>query len=356
MSLHLFLALLGAAALPAATATGSYSLVEDFSGTTFFDKWTFYDNFDNLTNGDVIWVSEETARSTNLAYVNAAGNAIMKVDNHTQVASNQKRNSVRIASNDEFRVGSVFVADMLHVPFGCSVWPAWWSQAPHWPSGGEIDMFEGVNMVTHNQYALHTEDGCTISNPLQTGIDNSTNCAASANSNQGCVVTDTSTQSYGESFASSGGGVFVTEFAESGISIWFFSRSEVPSSLSGNSSTIDTSAFGTPSANYPTDSCNIDKFFSAQHLIFDITLCGDFAGNPTVFAQTCSGSCYSDYVIGSPTNYDNAYFEVQHVRVYGGNDTVVPPSEQGAASSLRPSLWQMFKLVMFSMLIPLWAA
>lgn len=75
-----------------------------------------------------------------------------------------------------------------------------------------------------------------------------------------------------------------------------------------------------------------------------------------MFAQTCSGSCYSDYVIGSPTNYDNAYFEVQHVRVYGGNDTVLPPSEQGAASSLRPSLWQMFKLVMFGMLIPLWAA
>ena len=102
------------------------------------------------------------------------------------------------------------------------------------PSGGEIDTFEGVNMVTRNQYALHTEDvsvshpdcistaelciqGCTVSNALQTGIDNSTNCAASANSNQGCVVTDVSTQSYGEAFAAAGGGVFVTEFAESGI-------------------------------------------------------------------------------------------------------------------------------------------
>ena len=39
----------------------------------------------------------------------------------------------------------------------CSVWPAWWSQAPDWPSGGEIDTFEGVNLVTYNQMSLHTE-------------------------------------------------------------------------------------------------------------------------------------------------------------------------------------------------------
>lgn len=39
----------------------------------------------------------------------------------------------------------------------CSVWPAWWSQAQDWPQGGEIDTFEGVNQVTMNQMALHTE-------------------------------------------------------------------------------------------------------------------------------------------------------------------------------------------------------
>lgn len=32
---------------------------------------------------------------------------------------------------------------MLHVPYGCSVWGAAWSQAANWPSGGEIDTFEG---------------------------------------------------------------------------------------------------------------------------------------------------------------------------------------------------------------------
>lgn len=36
------------------------------------------------------------------------------------VAYNDKRNTVRIASKDEFSSGSVWVADMLHVPFGVS--------------------------------------------------------------------------------------------------------------------------------------------------------------------------------------------------------------------------------------------
>lgn len=40
---------------------------------------------------------------------------------------------------------SLFVMDAAHVPYGCSVWPAWWSVAENWPSGGEIDTFEGVS-------------------------------------------------------------------------------------------------------------------------------------------------------------------------------------------------------------------
>ena len=45
----------------------------------------------------------------------------MKVDNKTNVAFNQKRNTVRISTKDRFAVGSVWIADMLHVPFGVSL-------------------------------------------------------------------------------------------------------------------------------------------------------------------------------------------------------------------------------------------
>jgi hypothetical protein len=43
----------------------------------------------------------------------------------------------------------------------------------------------------------------------------------------------------------------------------------------------------------------------------------DFAGNSAIFSQTCTGICYDDWVLGPPSNFDNAYFEVQYVRVYG---------------------------------------
>ncbi|TFY54028.1 hypothetical protein EVG20_g9874 [Dentipellis fragilis] len=369
-------------------ASAQYNIVKSYEGSSFFDDWNFYNNFDNLTNGDAIFVSAQQAAQDKLAFVNSAGHAIMKVDNTSQVAFNQKRNTVRIASKDRFSVGSVWVADMLHVPFGCSVWPAWWSQAPGWPAGGEIDTFEAVNLAPRPQMALHTEPGCTVTNPQQSStLVNATDCSFQANSNEGCVTTNPATNSYGQPFADAGGGVWATEFAEKGISIWFFSvraaevprtaghfhRANVPDSLKNNASSLDTSTLGTPVANYPPTSCNIDKFFSAQNLIFDITLCGDhrfpicmtyfplrmrnplsthspvpqpvhglfpidFAGNPATFTQTCSGVCYNDFVIGPPSNYDNAYFEVASVRVYGTSASVdVKPNGNGASSRFTSS-------------------
>ncbi|KAH9987105.1 concanavalin A-like lectin/glucanase domain-containing protein [Russula vinacea] len=289
-----------ALALPTIVTAVQYSIVKEYAGSNFFDDWVFYGNFDNLTNGDAIFVTASQATSQQLAFVNSAGNAIMKVDNKTNVPFNDKRNTVRISTTDRFAVGSVWIADMLHVPFGCSVWPAFWSQAPNWPVGGEIDTFEGVNMVHNSQSSLHTEPGCTAVNAVQTN-----------KLERGVRRGGPDPNSYGAAFAAAGGGVFVTEFAETGISIWFFSRANIPSSLQGNASSVDTSTLGKPVSNYPSGHCNIDQFFRAQNLIFDITLCGDFAGDPQVFAQTCSGICYNDYVIGSPSNYDNAYFEVR---------------------------------------------
>lgn len=59
-----------------------------------------------------------------LTYINDAGNAIIKVDNETEVPYNEKRNSVRITTTDLYSTGNLIVLDALHVPYGCSVWPA----------------------------------------------------------------------------------------------------------------------------------------------------------------------------------------------------------------------------------------
>jgi len=45
--------------------------------------------------GDVWWLNEADATSQHLAYINSANNAIIKVDNTSDVPFNQKRNTVR---------------------------------------------------------------------------------------------------------------------------------------------------------------------------------------------------------------------------------------------------------------------
>jgi len=320
-----------------ANTSNTYQFTRQYSGSSFFDRWQFYDNFDNLTNGDVTYVSQQVASSAQLAYLNDAGNIILKVDNTTKLSNGQKRNSIRIQTADAYGVGNLWIADMTHVPFGCSVWPAWWSGAPNWPQSGEIDTFEGVNQVTMHQTGLHTLPGCQLDQNATsfTGLVNSTNCAFDVDANSGCTITNPSVHSYGQPFADAGGGVWVTELAKEGISIWFFTRSVVPQSLLNITGNVDTSTLGRPVASYPAVGCNPENFFDPQHLTLNIDLCGDYAGNIDTFAETCSGTCYNDYVIGPPSYYNNAYFEIKSIRTY--HNPSFPPDPTASIAPPTPS-------------------
>lgn len=119
-----------------------YSLVRDYSGSGFFDEWNFFGNgtcltsvlayflvqnshwhfaADNLTSGDSFYLDRSAAASQKLAFVNDAGNAVIRVDNFTNVAVNDKRNSIRVESKDLYDLGSLWIIDAVHIPFGCSV-------------------------------------------------------------------------------------------------------------------------------------------------------------------------------------------------------------------------------------------
>ncbi|GAA6036452.1 hypothetical protein JCM8097_003514 [Rhodosporidiobolus ruineniae] len=316
------LVLLAAAPAPAEAA---YSLTKAYQGSDFFDGWSFYGTYDNLTNGDVDYVSASNRKD--LAYINGAGNAIVKVDNTTAVIYPNKRRSVRIETKETYPIGSLWVYDMLHLPYGCSVWPSAWSSAPNWPQGGEIDTFEGVNQQQVNRMALHTADGCSVSNSTTsaayTGELEFGNCYVYSSANSGCGITERNENSYGESFATNGGGVWVTELAKDGVRIWFFPRASVPDDISNSSAVPDPSSWPSPSAFYPSSSCEISNFFAPQHLVLTITLCGDWAGNTNVLNQTgcalTTDMCYTSYVLTS-SNYDNAYFEIPSIRVYHNPD------------------------------------
>lgn len=142
-------------------------------------------------------------------------------------------------------------------------------------------------------------------------------------------------------------GVWVTEFAETGINIWFFSRADVPSSLSTDS--VDTSTLGTPTGAWPASSCNPSQFFQEQEIVIDITLCGDWAGLSNIISSTgCpalngTNTCYTTYVL-NPANYDTAYFEIASVKLFGTSPSVIstaaastPTTSAGGHGSSSPS-------------------
>ncbi|KAF9556120.1 hypothetical protein CPC08DRAFT_820645 [Agrocybe pediades] len=349
-----FLGVLYFASLASRVGGQSFNLVQESSGSTFFDKWDFAPNdftFDQENNGDVFFNTidqvNSAANGQKLAFINSNGNAVLRVDNFTSIVPENKRNSTRITSQSQFGVGSLIITDMLHIPFGCAVWPSFWTKGPNWPQDGEIDIIEGVNKNPQNQMALHATAGCMhshITDPtLQSGIAGELNCNATGN--VGCTVLETKPGSFGQSFAQNGGGVFATQFDISGIYIWFWPRANIPASIKGSDSKspITISDFGPPSASYPNtaDGCDIPKFFDAQTLVIETTLCGNWAGavyldngsgcpagptptstapgtNPTDVSKQ---ACYMQQVVGPGSNFNDAYFEIQWLRVYSVSNT-----------------------------------
>ncbi|KZS88999.1 hypothetical protein SISNIDRAFT_445408 [Sistotremastrum niveocremeum HHB9708] len=318
------------------------TLFQNYSGSTFFDRWTFFSGADLKTPGNVLYISEQQNNDLKLAFLNEAGNAIIKVDNTTDGSAdpNYGRASIKISSNDSIPLGSLIIMDAVHLPFGCSVWPAFWTSGQVWPDQGEIDMVENVNLQTANQYSLHTLQGCqhpqSLADPIETGQFISSDCFNQTNGNEGCVVRDPSNNSFGSAFAKNGGGVFATLWTSIGIKIWFFQRGSIPADI--GTSSPNPSAWGTPSANYPASSCPMSQFFGSQTLIFNIQLCGQFAGG--TYGPPCQGQCTD--LIQHPENYNDAYFEVKYVNVFTGveDNTKITPSTSsasGASSSTSAS-------------------
>lgn len=225
--------------------------------------------------------------------------------------------SVRISTKKSY-TGGLFIADIFAMPHGCSVWPAYWSVGPNWPSAGEIDILEGVHNQPHNQYTLHTAPGCELSLTSKTPTGQSptgnifgSTCESAANSNSGCGFIDSANNSYGHDFNLIAGAVIAHLWDSNGISVWRFERNEIPSDIQAR--TPNPSTWKAPVAYFSASSCDISKFIFEHKLVLDITVCGDWAGSS--FGQSgCPGTCAD--MVADPSKYKWAKWALNSIAVY----------------------------------------
>ncbi|KAF9463730.1 concanavalin A-like lectin/glucanase domain-containing protein [Collybia nuda] len=318
-----------------------YLPLHEYAGATFFDGWDYWGDIDNTTWGNVTYLDRTNATTTRLTYVNDAGHAIVRVDNTTTIldAPLVHRESIRLTSKEAYGVGTVWIIDAVHIPYGCSVWPSFWTLGvgeQEWPANGEIDIIEGINMMNHNQIALHSRPGCMqAANPTQSGQTLERNCSL----DRGCIVAENKPNSFGRGFAEAGGGVYAVQMDISGVFVWFWSRPDIPEGIKSATSTshMDIATWGMPTASYPVSGCNITDFFTPQKLVLLTTLCGSWAGIPSLYSSTCPGSCINDNIIGpgSP-KYDQAYWEVSYIRTYIAEDLAGSTPPGSSSSPTQP--------------------
>ncbi|KAF9817473.1 hypothetical protein IEO21_03430 [Rhodonia placenta] len=310
-----FLAL-SALALEGLAAT--YNIDATYIGTDFLNSWT-HETLVDPTGGRVTYVDQATALADNLTYANG-DTLIMRCDDTTVLsADGPGRNSVRIKSNAQYTT-HVTIFDIRHMPQGCATWPAAWeTDDTDWPDAGEVDVIEGVNDQTPNTISVHVGSTCSMpSSRDESGTPGSNNCDVNTDGNSGCGVSNPTDNSYGPDFNSAGGGWYAMERTSSVINVWFWTRTNggVPSDVSSAASSIDTSNWGQPVGYFPNTDCDIGSVFGANNIIFDLTLCGSWAGLSSVYsAAGCPGDCV-DYVNNNPSAFSEAYWDVASVNVY----------------------------------------
>ncbi|KAK7191908.1 hypothetical protein DPSP01_011335 [Paraphaeosphaeria sporulosa] len=322
----------------AAPALAGYVLQDDYM-TDFYGHFNFFNQGDP-THGFVKYVDEATARSSGL--IDASGPPVpVKWGVDTVNKDPEGRASVRLESKTAYNKGLV-VIDLEHMPFGCGTWPAFWMFGPNWPYQGEIDILEGVHEQDTNALTLHTSTGCSVGSDtsLFSGSVETQNCDVKAEGqpdNAGCSIKSKDNKSYGAGLNDNGGGVYATEWTSDAISIWFFPRDSVPEGVTGDNP--DPSTWGTPSAKWVKDSCDIDGIFKDLNIIFDTTFCGDWAGN-TWSSSSCASKAptCNDYVRDNPDAFTNAFWTVNALKVYQQGDApAAAPVESQAPVEVQPS-------------------
>ncbi|KAK3325448.1 concanavalin A-like lectin/glucanase, partial [Apodospora peruviana] len=319
---------LGAAALACAVgvsaAAESYLLSDSYNSENFFSQWDYFvSNFEtgevDPTHGFVNYQSASEAKRLGLTAVQ--GEEVFIGVDHATNGTGLGRSSVRIESKNRYNSG-LFIAKFTHLPKPtCGAWPAFWMYGPNWPAGGEVDIYEMWNHATANLITLHTGDPdevgvCTVDQTEFSAFVETSNCdneALGQFSNQGCGARE-----YNGQWGSETGGVYATEWQEDVIRVWSWPHNGEPADIVEGKP--DPSTWGKPHFSVDDSSCAIKTAFHDMRLVMDITFCGDAAGNPGIWGQTCATSTgeavCADYVDKNPDDFKDVFWKISYINVY----------------------------------------
>ncbi|GJE87869.1 glycoside hydrolase family 16 protein [Phanerochaete sordida] len=334
------LASLVAAALAPSAYAATYHLSDNWVGSAFLSAFT-HEAIADPTHGRVNYVDQATAVAKNLTY--ASGDTLILRADHTTTlsASGAGRNSVRIRSVKTYDTHVVVWVSFI---LTSAVWPVVLTSPPlsasmcatcpkaavHGPLPGrptkatgptaaKSTSIEGVNDQSPNAMTLHTGANCAMpASRTMTGTATNNNCDVNTDGNSGCGVQAPSANSYGPSFNANGGGWYAMERTNSFVKVWFFPRNagNVPNDVKAGPATINTDTWGEPTALFPNTSCDIGGHFDANNIIINLTFCGDWAGQASIYSSSgCPSTCV-DYVNNNPGAFANAYWDIASVRVW----------------------------------------
>ncbi|KAJ7572921.1 hypothetical protein C8J56DRAFT_1067259 [Mycena floridula] len=125
-------------------------------------------------------------------------------------------------------------------------------------------------------------------------------------------VGETKPNSFGSGFAAAGGGVYAMQFDTLGIYIWFWSRKDIPASVTHatSASNMDTLDWGMPSAScvrHAADGPPGHPPSASQ---------GAWAGIQSLYSLTRPGSCILNIVDSRTPVYNDAWFDIAYIQTF----------------------------------------
>ncbi|CAN8104899.1 unnamed protein product [Discula destructiva] len=352
-----------ACATAARAATESYQLSEEYTADNFFDKFDFFtstytsgDSWDD-THGYVQYRGQADAESLGLISTSTGQIYIGPDMNSTYDPDGTGRESVRMTSKSVYNQG-LMIAKFSHMPVqACGAWPAFWSFGSPWLTLGEIDFFEGWNEMGFNRMAMHTNKTlggeCSLTTSGIAGTIMTDDC------NNGEDMTGCGVQDASGVWGSTTGATFAMEWTAEAIKIWSWVPSAVPADITDGAPDPTSSAWGIPTLFVEQTSCDLSKSFGNQQLVFNIDFCGDTAGSPTFWNETCSaktGDTCASYVANNPAAFAETYFMVEGIQYYELQETTLSVSAPDVLSGLLAGTGSVLESTLYATATPTAAA